>query len=351
MLTSLSLRDFRSYAKKTYSFSPTSTLIRGANTAGKTNVLEAIMLLSTGRSFRAKKESEMLHWGREVASVKGSLETGDGKTTLEVRITGGEVSGEKAPIKRYLVNDIARRQVDFAGNLKAVLFWPEDLELITDSPSLRRRYLDTVLIQTDREYRRNLLSYERGLRQRNKLLDLIRDGTANENQLLFWNQLLIRAGGYITEAREAYIGSVNGWQEKGARYRILYDKSVISDARLMQYAREEIAAGSTLVGPHRDDLIVYEEIGAGTEVELARYGSRGQQRLAVLWMKFAELSYVETATGTRPLLLLDDVFSELDPAHRKRVTGMIEQQQTIVTSADPTVDGELEGAIREIISL
>lgn len=314
-LTNLTLQNFRSYDKKTFSFSPQTTFILGPNGSGKTNILEAIMLLATGKSFRADLDSELIQWNEKFSRVKAT--TDDSK--LEIVIT---------PTKKYLVNGVARRHVDFVGNLRAVLFWPEDLELVTDSPSLRRRYLDSILVQVDREYRRNLLSYERGLRQRNRLLDFIRDGKAHRHQLLFWNQLLIRSGSYITDTRQRYIDFVNTSKE----YFTLYDKSIISESRLNQYKDEEIAAKATLVGPHRDDFSINYN-----GRDLSKFGSRGEQRLAVLWLKRGELSYIETETRDRPILLLDDILSELDQAHRAIVLSIIGNQQTIVTSADPDI--------------
>lgn len=341
ILTTLSLRKFRSYPKQTFALTPGTTIIVGKNTAGKTNILEAIYFLATGKSFRADRDNESVAWGDEMATVKGDMVNGD---VLELRITTGAVQGIKAPIKRYLVNNVPRRSIDFVGNMRAVLFWPEDLDLITGSPSKRRKYLDHVLIQVDREYRRTLGSYERGVRQRNKLLFLIHEGKAAPSQLLFWDQLLIRAGNYITEKRQELIDFINQYRVPSVEYRVAYDRSVISEARLAQYADAEIGAKVTLVGPHRDDFIVMKTrnskpvIRTTNEfVDVSKYGSRGEQRLAVLWLKLAELSYIEKETGVRPMLLLDDIFSELDPVHRELVFRLITQQQTIVTTAEPEV--------------
>ena len=184
ILTELTLQQFRSYAKRALTFSQTTTLIIGPNTAGKTNILEAVILMATGKSFRADTDGEMVRWEQSVSRVTCHVTGGD-VDTLELIVTTGEVNGQKTPVKKYLVNGVPRRQVDFVGALRAVLFWPEHLELVTDSPSIRRKYLDSVLVQVDREYRRNLISYERGLRQRNRLLDLINEGRAHRHQLLF----------------------------------------------------------------------------------------------------------------------------------------------------------------------
>lgn len=318
LLEHLTLQQFRSYSKKTFTFSPDSTLLIGPNGMGKTNMLEAIFLLASGKSFRADRDSDMMRWEESFCRIKAQTED---ETTLEILI---------APTKRYLINGVPRRQIDFVGHLRAVLFWPEHLELVTDSPGLRRKYLDSVLVQADREYRRSLSSYERGLRQRNRLLDLINEGKASRSQLLFWNQLLIAAGAYVTEKRTEYIGFINTYQVSNMEYRIEYDKSVISEARLEQYKDEEVAAKATLVGPHRDDM---EFLFQGKS--LSAYGSRGEQRLAILWLKLAELNFIEKVTQTKPLLLLDDIFSELDEEHRALITGIVGLQQTIITSADP----------------
>ncbi|MBI5620653.1 DNA replication and repair protein RecF [Candidatus Gottesmanbacteria bacterium] len=338
-LQHLTIQSFRSYPKKTFEFSPKTTIIIGPNTAGKTNILEAIMFLATGKSFRADADREAVRWEAEMSNVKCQMSNEEDQIQLELFLTQGEVQGQKAPLKKYMVNGVARRQEDFVGNLRAVLFWPEHLELVTDSPSIRRRYLDSVLVQVDREYQRNLLSYERGLRQRNRLLDFINEGKAGRGQLLFWNQLLIKAGGYITDKRAAYIHYVNSYQLSAISYQIQYDKSVISEGRLEQYAAEEVGAKATLVGPHRDDFTINKQQTTNSKqpeqyVELSKYGSRGEQRLAVLWMKLAELSYIEKATGERPMLLLDDIFSELDEEHRKLIIDLVGRQQTILTSAD-----------------
>lgn len=319
MLTDINLQQFRSYPRRTFTFSPAITLIIGPNGAGKTNILEAVMMMATGKSFRADRDAETIRWGSDFSRIKAVF----GDTALEVVLT---------TTKKYLVNGIPRRQIDFVGNLRAVFFWPEHLALVTDSPSIRRKYLDSVLVQVDREYRRNLMSYERGLRQRNQLLDALGEGKAHRHQLQFWDQLLIRAGGYITDTRAEYIDFVNTHQASGITYQVVYDKSVISQPRLDQYSNEEVAAKSTLVGPHRDDFLVTKD-----DLDISKYGSRGEQRLAILWLKLAELSFIEEKVGARPLLILDDIFSEFDAAHRKLVLRLLDKQQTIVSSAEEEV--------------
>ncbi len=336
-LITISLLHFRTYTKDHIAFSPTVTLIIGANASGKTNILEAIFMLSTGRSFRAKKESDVVKWESEVSRIKATGTNAQEEFFLELVITNGTIHGQKTPVKKYLVNNVPRPQRDFIGNLRSVLFSPGDLELVTDSPNMRREYFNTVLVQVDREYRRSLGSYERGLRQRNSLLDRINEGTASRSQLLFWNQLLIKTGSYITQSRKRYIETINSYTFANMSYQLVYDPSVMSPSRLEEYAQEEIAAKVTLVGPQRDDFQFEKKTKSKTTIDISRFGSRGEQRLAVLWLKLAELSFIESETNERPILLLDDIFSELDETSRQLVLDLTKKQQTIITSTEENV--------------
>ncbi|MDO8503949.1 MAG: DNA replication and repair protein RecF [bacterium] len=340
LINNISLQNFRSFQKKSFEFDEKTTVIVGPNASGKTNILEAIYLLSTGKSFRAGREEEMIRNGDDVGRVMG-LVVGSEQVKLEVVLTRGQINGERVARKKLTINGVGKHLYNFAGTLKIVLFGPWDLGLVTESPSTRRRFLDNVLSQVDREYRRSILSYEKGVRQRNRLLEHIRDGETSRSQLLFWDKLLIRNGTYITAAREKFIEFVNQREPLGEEiFSITYDKSAISEGRLEQYAEEEVAAATTLVGPHRDDF-QFESIKGGKSTKsiksrnLATYGSRGEQRMGVLWIKLAELSYIEGVTNERPVLLLDDIFSELDHEHREVVMGVVGQQQTLITTADP----------------
>lgn len=344
IIQNIHVSNFRNFKRKTFSLSPKITVIVGPNTSGKTNIFEAIFLLATGKSFKAQIEEEMISYGQEIARVSGDFSKP--KQKLETVLTRGEITvgedpekTERVPRKRLLLNGIAKRLVDFAGNFKAVLFGPWDLELVTESPSVRRKFLDTLLSQVDREYRRASLSYEKGLRQRNRLLYRIREEGASRGQLLFWDRLLVKNGDYISQKREEFINFANDTGKLNDQdFSLDYDKSAISEARLEQYAEEEVASATTLVGPHRDDFVFElktQNAKRKTARNLARYGSRGEQRMGVLWLKLDELAYVEKKTEERPTLLLDDIFSELDHEHREVVMGTIGSQQTIITTADP----------------
>ena len=355
ILERISLENFRSHTKAAFSFTPDVNLILGQNTSGKTNLIEAINYLAAGRGLRPGRDSESINHKAEMARIKGIVEDASGEAkSLEVIITRGSVMEIKTPMKKYIVNDVSRRSTDFAGIIKTVLFWPQNMNLVTGSPSLRRRYLDDVLTQTDREYHRTLVSYERGLRQRNKLLEAISENQAHHHQLLFWNQLLIKQGSYITARREEFLEFANRFNfpeeiNPGVSYMLFYDKSIISESRLEQYSEAEVAAKATLVGPHRDDFIFkkHEE----KDRELVSYGSRGEQRLAILWLKLTEYAYLQEKSGGRPLLLLDDIFSELDHTHREIIFHLLGKQQTIMTITDKHLIPEKYFRLAKVIEL
>ena len=351
-LSTITLVDFRTYAKAVFSFPKPTTIIVGPNAIGKTNIIEAITLVSSGKSFRATRDSDMVAWGKEVAHVEAiceevvnGQESSDDTITLRTDITVGQVNGTKTPMKRYFVNGVPRRLTDFSGKLTTVLFSPPDLSMLTLSPGVRREYLDTVLSLTDTEYRRSLLSYERGIRQRNALLASIRDGEARESQLFFWDQLIIKNGQYLTDRRSEFIGFTNSFVYDDLTYRCQYVPSLVTKERLESHRQAEVATGMTLVGPQRDDFVLFQKRDdrrvPNAQTEVARYGSRGEQRLGVLWLRLAELSYIESKTGSRPVLLLDDIFSELDHESRAIVLDVIGKQQTIITSADKDISRDL----------
>lgn len=314
MIKNLNLTNFRNFTKREFEFGGGVNVINAPNASGKTNILEAIVFLSMGKSFKARKEEECIKYDEQIARIAT-----DG---LEIILTK-DVEGW--PRKRLLVNGVPRRLIDFAGNIKAVLFAPQDLELVTDGPSMRRNFLDTVLSQSDREYRRAIGSYEKGVKQRNRLLLRIREENISRSNLLFWNQLLIKNGNYITSMRQELIDYINGLE----KCNLKYDYSAISEGRLEQYKNEEVASAMTLVGPHRDDFVFQKN-----ERDLSSFGSRGEQRMEILYLKLAELSFIEEKTNVKPILLLDDIFSELDHVHREIVMETIDNHQVIITSAD-----------------
>ncbi|OGH51303.1 MAG: hypothetical protein A3H17_03975 [Candidatus Levybacteria bacterium RIFCSPLOWO2_12_FULL_37_14] len=328
ILNSLSLQNFRSYSKADFNFSSATTLIVGPNTAGKSNLIEAIFFLAAGRSFRIDRDDQLVKFGKELARIKGKTED----KNLEAAIAKEGVGGSLRPFKKYLVNGVAKRKADFIGNFFAVLFAPNDLEIIIGSPGRRRDFIDNILIQTDRDYRLARSFYEKGLRIRNALLHKAKEtGIKSGKEFAYWDNLLIVQGQKITKKREDFIGYLNDSKKEILNFELFYDKSVISKERLLQYKDAEIGSGITLVGPHRDDFII-NLIEGKAKHDIKFFGSRGQQRLAILQLKILELNYIEQKTQNKPTLLLDDIFSELDGEHINLVLEIIGTQQTIITT-------------------
>lgn len=352
-LTYIHLTDFRNYSKKSLEFSPEITLIVGPNASGKTNVLEAIYALATGDSWRTETAKDMIRFGAEVAHV-----VGDG---LHLILTPGFVAGKRSAASLYKVDEVPRRRTDFVGRLKVVLFEPESLEIVIGDPVERRRFLDGVLLQTDREYARSLGIYARALRTRNRLLQAIRDGKARVESLEYWEREMIKHGMVIQEKRRQMVEWLDGQM---VEISIKYDASVMSEERLEQYREREIAAGFTLIGPQRDDFGI-SSIGGGSEARIGKrqtssvaddssqpthetslanaaashfplsaFGSRGEQRMAVLRLKLLTAEWIEKETGDSPIILLDDIFSELDREHEEIVGELVRGRQAIVTATE-----------------
>lgn len=343
MLTSLRLSGFRNYVESEFELSQGVNVVVGHNAKGKTNFLEAIYLLGVGDSFRAKRTEEMVGFGLEMGKVAGEIDLKkNDKMALEVIINGGMVMGKVVNKRKYLVDGASRRRKDILGLLPLVLFRPEDVELISGSPSPRRRFLDSLLIQVDKIYENSLSTYEQALRRRNKILDNIREGTASRYALTFWDGLLIKHGQIVTEKRRNLIDYVNELFLKSELFKdleVIYDMSAVSEARLSQYKEAEVAVGYTLVGPHKDDFVIKDK-----NRDLATYGSRGEQRMAVLAMKMGEIYFMEEKSNKKVLLLLDDIFSELDEVHKEEVLRVMSGRQVVVTTADEGDSQMFKGA-------
>ena len=359
MLERLSLVDFRAYSALEAVFGPGPQLIWGPNAAGKTSLLEAIVLTAWGRSHRTSTDSELIRFGQPFARV----EAGTGgplhpERVLDVALVA-EGAGQR---KRVKVNGVPRRASGLLGVLRIVLFAPEEMLLVAGSPSLRRTAIDQLAGQRTAAHLRNLVTYGRALQQRNGLLRAIREEQAARDELRFWDTALIETGGDIVAERLRALedlgpplarahAEIAPEETGGAGLTIRYSTNAPTlgaetprDAlarRLVETAEKELWNGTTLVGPHRDDLL-FELDGR----DLAGFGSRGQQRTAILALKLAELDLLTELDGRPPLLLLDDVFSELDPARRahlvRRIAGL--PQAFVTTTALEDLDPELRAA-------
>lgn len=362
-LTKLSLINFRNHIHLNLDFFQNQVVIIGSNGAGKTNIIEAIYILATGDTFRDAKAEEMVAFEAEVGHIGGKLletnykqdskETANQQVSIEdspqlelhVTLTRGFWQGKRVAKKKYQVNGVNRSKSRFVGHLQAVCFRPEDLRIIEGSPARRRKFLDGILSQIDRQYLIALAVYGKALRQRNKLLEMIREQKTHPRALEYWDDQIIKHGSYINRKRAELVAAFNELNQPQATsyklqdftYEMVYDHSMMSRERLDRYRQQELAAGHTLVGPHRDDFVIKSQVTSDKKqdkLDLSTYGSRGQQRMGVLWLKLQALAFMELMTKQRPILLLDDIFSELDHQHRQLVFELMRQQQTIATTAD-----------------
>lgn len=348
LLTTISIRDLRAYGELEAAFGGGPQLIVGPNAAGKTTLLEAIVLLAWGRSHRTSTDGELVRWGSDLARVEGQA----GAETVEIALV--RPAGATGARKRIRVNGVARRAAGLVGLLRTVVFAPEEMLLVVGSPGLRRAALDQLAIQRSAAYARDLAAYSRTLQQRNSLLRAIREEQAGRDELRFWDAAFLDAGGAIVAERLRLLGDLAGPlarahaeiapdEADATRLAISYATNAPAlpgesprDAlarRLAETADKEVWNGSTLVGPHRDDL-VFSLDGR----DMSGFASRGQQRTAILAFKLAELDLLTEQDGRPPLLLLDDVFSELDPDRRshlvRRIAGLPQAFVTTTTLDD-----------------
>ncbi len=335
ILKRLNLINFRHFLKKTFYFDSKQTLVIGPNGSGKTNILEAIYLFSSGESFRAEKNLEMVTWEKPFSILEAEVKRGEENLSLGIKLvvgSGGQVK------KEFYLNKIKRTRKIFLGNLLAVAFRPEDMLLISGSPSRRRAFLDFALKRIDWEYYQAISIYSRALLRRNRLLDKIRERKADQKELYFWDQSLVKNGEIIAEKRLEFIDFINNFfndfsEKQINRLKIDYAPRSISVRNLEKSLEKDLRFGSTSVGPHRDDFLIKGRVNDRIG-RLDLWGSRGQQRLAILALKLAELQFIKIKNKEEPILLLDDIFSELDEEAKALAMQIINQHQTIITSAE-----------------
>ena len=362
-LTRLLLEDFRSYASAELHPEPGLTIVAGPNGAGKTNLLEAVFVAVTGRSHRAGSDAELVRHSQPFARVRLDLSDPQGPSTarVELVIPAGDAPPEIR--KRVTVNGLPRRASAIGDTVRVVLFRPEEMLLLVGAPSERRRFMDAILAQRHRAAARDLAELGRILAQRNALLRAIRREEATPDNLTFWDEQLAVVAARVLAARlELVVGlaeripalhdAVAPVDERGEQVRLSY-ADTLKDAwpertagtgaappleeleaayrrRIVQVREKELWNGVSLVGPHRDDLRV--EL-AGREV--ATHASRGQQRTIILALKLAETDLLGADGAPTPIVLLDDVFSELDAERSDRsLSLLLERGQVLVTMAD-----------------
>jgi len=334
LIRRIELENFRSHKKSRFEFSKNVTIIVGLNGSGKTNLLESIALLSLVKPVRSGLEADLINIDSNFSRVVGIYEDCDGDEVKLEAILNKKPDSNRV-VKTFKVNGAQKTAVQFVGQSKVVFFAPEDIRLVAGSPSRRRDFIDRILSQVHYDYHKALLKYERVLKHRNKVLE-----HGHEAQLLVWDSQLLGSAQVVQNYRKKFFSfsdqnlkdiSVNLFSD-GFSLSTQYIPSVLSQDSLLRSRQRDLLYGTTQFGPHRDD---YSFILKNHHVlDLKHYGSRGQQRTGVLCMKILEDKYIKENSKVSPILLLDDIFSELDENYRSAIENVINSNQTTITSAD-----------------
>jgi len=351
-ITRLRVHCFRNYAEATVHFGPGLNIIHGQNAQGKTNLLEAIATLALTRSPRATTTGDLLLWGHDEGLAEADIQRPPADVTLAARFQRDLASGRVT--RTAIVDGKPRAARSVLGICPVVLFWPEDLALVRGGPEGRRRFLDVILAQTDPQAAAHMSRYRRVLEQRNALLHQLRAGGGGRDGLSGFTSELARHGAWLARARSRLVAALaplaatalhdlSGRREHIAlRYAPAHAAAIHDDLEEAEQAlldtlrvrgAEEISRGITLAGPHRDDVAIDldDRAARGT-------ASQGQQRSIVLACKLAEVRYLQDTAGVAPVILLDDVLSELDPGRRAQLLGLLAaggHNQVFVTTAEP----------------
>lgn len=358
-ITELKLHNFRNYERASLTLGGGITVFWGDNAQGKTNLLEAVYLCCVGRSHRTARDGELIRQGADGARVSLIAERRDGAHDVDIQLAPG------AKKRLRVSGQTLARSGELMGHVSSVLFSPEDLRIVKDGPSERRRFIDMELSQIKPSYYYALQRYGRALKQRAHVLRKGELSGAMKETLDEWDELLAESGADIIVNRRAFITRLSAIAAEvhgeiaadGTAFRIEYrtiasgdaDKPALKDAlrkKLYAARNEDLRRGFTSIGPHRDEL----SLTLGGQ-DLKTFGSQGQHRTAALAMKLSELTVMREEMGEWPALLLDDVMSELDPNRRRQLLKAQSEVQTIVTCTDLSdLSGAPVSAIYRIVN-
>ena len=328
---SLELKDFRNYEALSMNFDKGTNILYGDNAQGKTNILEAVYLCATSKSHRGGREKEMIRFGCEQAHIRLVVERDNQEITLDVHLKKNRSKG--IAINHFPI----KKAADLYGILNIIFFSPEDLNIVRSGPSERRRFIDSQLCQMDKLYLYNLSNYNRILNQRNKLLKDITFHPEWKDTLSVWDEQLADFGEKIVSRRAKFMEEISPLVHEihanisGNKEDLFLsyqpDTPAGEIAKALERNREkDLKFGQTNAGPHRDDMGIKL-----SEVDMRRFGSQGQQRTCALSLKLSEIQLLENAFGEKPVLLLDDVMSELDGNRQNFLLKSLYDTQTLIT--------------------
>ena len=330
-IESIELKNYRNYGELHMDFDPGTNVLYGDNAQGKTNILEAVYVCATTKSHRGSKDREIIEFGEDESHIKMQLRKDDVPYRIDMHL-------KKNKTKGVAVNGIPiRRASELFGIVNVVFFSPEDLNLIKNGPADRRRFIDLELCQLNRLYVHSLVQYNRVVIQRNKLLKELFFHPEYEEMLDIWDMQLASYGREVSQYRREFIGELNELirpihqKLSGGKEELViqYEPNTEADqleAAVKKSREADRKQKTTLVGPHRDDLSFYVN-----GIDIRRFGSQGQQRTAALSLKLAEIELVKKIKKEYPILLLDDVLSELDGKRQDHLLASIRHIQTIIT--------------------
>jgi DNA replication and repair protein RecF len=333
-LSRLHLVHFRNFTEKVLTdFDPYFTIIIGKNSVGKTNLLESIYTLSNTHGFREKSTTELIQMEEQRAYVKGVVQDQSHETQYTVSFSAGAATTTKSTA----VNNIAKPVKEYLKrSFCTVLFQPEDLLLITGSPDKRRSYVDKILSKIDYSYYQAKTNYEQGVYKRNKLLESFsRMMTADDEDVItFWDEYLEKQSKVLQEKRNFLVEFFNQHPDifEHTGFSFEYRPSKFSHEEALKRRSEELRYRRTLLGPQLDDFVLYKKQG-NTKKQLSSFGSRSEQRLGVLWLKVGEVRFYEQEMNQKPIILMDDIFSELDHDNSKHILSVFSSYQSFLTTA------------------
>lgn len=326
------------------------TILTGENGQGKTNILESVFMLATGKTFREADQNDLIKWGQDFFIIKGEIYNEKEKDNMTLEVAYSSYPRKQ---KNFKINDVDKKHSEYIGALIAVIFNPKDINLLYMEPQNRRKYINLILSQTDKYYLEALGEYTKILKQRNALLKEISEKNARINELDIWDEKLSMSGGYLTLERANFTNYLqknlqkhyreisNGKEEISLKYNSQIsasedehepsqdDLAKTFRRKLLIKRDKDILFTTTSVGPHRDDIKFFIN---GHEFESS--ASRGESRTLLIALKLSEISYIKNHKKALPLLLLDDVFSELDEHRQQNLFKAIQDCQSIITSAE-----------------